>query len=363
MILHLNTAETWRGGEQQLLYLANGLEKRKIPQVIVGQPNSELEKRAKHLRFLGVRMRGEWDIFAIPKLLKIIDEYNIQLIHAHTARAHTLALFVKFFRPKLHLIISRRVDFSTKQSLGSKWKYLSSKNDLFLCVSNKIREVLVREGVDAKKVITVYSGIDFERFQEKKNIAYLKEEFSIPPRTIIIGNIAALVEHKDQETLIKAISLISSKRKIKLFILGEGELETKLKELVSNLNLKDRVIFTGFRTDVVQFLKLFHIFSLTSIEEGLGTTILDAMANALPVVATDAGGISEMVDHEKGGFLASPKDTYQISKYLETLILNPKLRKKMGLYNLEKVKKFSIENTIERTLQAYSLFLGNNFYT
>ncbi len=363
MILHINTSKTWRGGEQQLLYLANGLENRKIPQIIIGQPNSELKKRMKHLFFFEVPIRGEWDIFCLPKILKIIDEYKIQLIHAHTARAHTIGLFIKIFRPQLHLIVSRRVDFSIHQSFASKWKYFSKKNDLFLCVSNKIREILVKDGVDAKKVITVYSGIDLNKFREKKNITYLKKEFSIEPRTVIIGNIAALVEHKDQETLIKAISLISSKRKIKLFILGEGELETKLKQLVFDLNLNERVVFTGFRNDIVQFLKFFHIFTLTSTEEGLGTTVLDAMASSLPVVATNTGGISEMIDHEKGGYLAPPKDAYQISKYLETLILNPKLRKKMGFYNLEKVKKFSIEYTIEKTLQAYSLFLGNNFYS
>jgi len=361
MILHINTAETWRGGEQQLLYLTNGLEKRKIPQVIVGQPNSELEARTKHLKFIPIPIRGEWDIFCIPKILKIIDLYQIQLIHAHTARAHTIALFLKIFRPNLVLIVSRRVDFSTKKSWGSKWKYRSKKNNLFICVSNKIREVLIQEKVNPEKVITIHSGIDISRFTKKVNNSYLGKEFSIPPKTTILGNIAALVDHKDHKTLLKAISLIPSQKKLKLFIIGEGELEQELKELAQSLNLKERVIFTGFRTDIVEFLQFFHIFVLTSKEEGLGTTILDAMACGLPIIATNAGGISEMVEHEKGGYLATPKDSVEIAEYIDKLISNPSLQKKFGAYNKIAVQSFSIENTIEKTIQAYSLFLGENF--
>jgi glycosyltransferase involved in cell wall biosynthesis len=363
MILHINTAKTWRGGEQQLLYLANGLLQRGIPQVFVGQPNSELEARMGHLNFFGVPMRGEWDIFCIPKILQIIDKFSIRLIHTHTARAHTIGLFLKLFRPKTILIVSRRVDFSINKGLGSRWKYLSSKNDLFLGVSNKIREVLVSGGVSPEKVITVHSGIDLDRFVGKTKNGYLRKEFSIPPRTVILGNVAALVDHKDQKTLLKAISLIPATKKLKLFILGEGELEQELKKLVHDLQLEDRVIFTGFRRDIKEFLQFMHIFVLTSKEEGLGTAVLDAMANGLPVVATSAGGIGEMVDHDKGGYLASVGNAVEISECIEKLVSNSALRKRFGEYNLNLVKDFSVQKTIEKTIQAYSLFLGEKFYS
>lgn len=362
MILHLNTALTWRGGERQSLYLAEGLAKRKIPQIIVGQPDSELEKRCAEFNFVPLSMRGEWDYRAVRGLIQIIKDNNIQLIHAHTARAHAIALIAKYFYNKFKLVVSRRVDFHVNKNFLSLKKYTSGHVDLFITVSNKIKEILIEDGVDSEKIITIYSGIDPERFNKKVSTRAIKKEFSFPPKTIIIGNIAALVDHKDQATLIKAISLLPSTVKCKTLIIGEGELEDELKQLVEDLDIKDRVIFTGFRNDIHEILQFIDIFALTSKEEGLGTSILDAMFNELPLVVTNGGGIPEMVEHDKGGLVADVRDIIKISEYLQILIKNSKLRKKLGTYNSEAVKRFFIETTIQKTIYAYSALLGERFW-
>ena len=362
MILHLNTASSWRGGERQSLFLAEGLKKRNIPQIIVGVPGSELEKRAKdNFTFIPLKMRGEWDVSSVLSLIKIIKNNNIKLIHTHTARAHTIALIAKYIYPNFSLVVSRRVDFHINKNIFSKMKYTSSLVDLFLTVSNRIKDILIEDGVDPEKIITVYSGIDPLPFKTKKSITHLKKEFSIPPKTTVIGNIAALVDHKDQETLIKAVALLPSSLKFKLLIVGEGELEAHLKSIVKALNLEDKVIFTGFRTDIPDLLRLFHIFALTSKEEGLGTSVLDAMMCQLPLVVTKGGGIPEMVDHEKGGYLAEVKDIIKIYEYLQILIKDTNLRKQLGTYNGSAVKKFFINATIEKTIYVYSSLLGERF--
>jgi glycosyltransferase involved in cell wall biosynthesis len=363
MILHLNTAFSWRGGERQNYYLAQGLAQKKIPQILVGQPNSEFEKMVKDkFTFIPLRMRGEWDVYSAYKLVKIIKEHSIQLVHAHTARAHAIALLAKMIYPKFYLIVSRRVDFTVKKSFLSLLKYTSNKNDIFLTVSGKIKEILIKDGINPEKIVTVYSGIDLNRFQEvKRNLKY-KKEFDIKGRTTVFGNIAALVDHKDHETLIKAVSLLQNRKKIKLLIVGEGELEEKLKLLVKDLKIDDRVIFTGFRNDIPELLKFFDVFILTSKEEGLGTSVLDAMASGLPVLATKGGGIPEMVSHEKGGYLTEVKDSVKLFHYMNSLISKPALRKEFGEYNKSAVKRFSIEATINKTIQVYSSFLGNQFW-
>jgi glycosyltransferase involved in cell wall biosynthesis len=363
MILHLNTASSWRGGERQSLFLAEGLKKRNIPQIIVGVPGSELEKRAKdNFTFIPLKMRGEWDISSVLSLIKIIKNNNIKLIHTHTARAHTIALIAKYLYPNFSLVVSRRVDFHINKNIFSKMKYTSSLVDLFLTVSNKIKDILIEDGVDPEKIITVYSGIDPLPFKTKKSITHLKKEFSIPPKTTVIGNVAALVDHKDQETLIKAVALLPSSLKYKLLIVGEGELEAHLKSIVKALNLEDKVVFTGFRTDIPDLLRLFHIFALTSKEEGLGTSVLDAMMCQLPLVVTKGGGIPEMVDHEKGGYIAEVKDIIKIYEYLQILIKDSSLRKQLGTYNGSAVKKFFINATIEKTIYVYSSLLGERFW-
>jgi glycosyltransferase involved in cell wall biosynthesis len=363
MILHLNTADTWRGGERQTLYLADGLKAKKIPQIIVGQPNSELEKRSsENHKFIPHKMRGEWDLKSVLGLIDIIKDNNVRLLHAHTAKAHTIALLAKFIYPNFYLVVSRRVDFHIGNNIFSKKKYTSPLIDMFLTVSNKIKEILIEDGINPEKIITVYSGIDPKRFSKKKNISYLKKEFSITSKTIVLGNIAALVDHKDQETLIKAIALLPGNLKFKLLIVGEGELETKLKQLSSDLGLQDKITFTGFRNDIPEILNLLDIFTMTSKEEGLGTSILDAMINQLPMVVTDGGGIPEMIEHKKGGFVAEVKNIIQIYEYLLELINNPALRKEFGMYNGKAVKRFFIDTTINKTIYAYSSLLGERFW-
>jgi hypothetical protein len=158
MILHLNTASSWRGGERQALFLAEGLKEKNIPQIIVGLPGSELENRAKdNFTFIPLNMRGEWDIPSVFSLIKIIKNNNIKLIHTHTARAHTIALFAKYLYPKFSLVVSRRVDFHVNKNILSKMKYTSSMVDLFLTVSNRIKDILIEDGVNPEKVITFYS--------------------------------------------------------------------------------------------------------------------------------------------------------------------------------------------------------------
>lgn len=350
------------GGERQALYLADGLAKHNIPQIIVGQPDSELQKRSTAHKFYPLVMRGEWDYMAVRGLIQIIKDNNITLVHAHTARAHALALVAKYFYKNFKLVVSRRVDFHVNKNFLSLKKYTSGYVDLFITVSNKIKEILIEDGVDSEKIITIYSGIDPERFKKKVSTTAIKKEFSFPPKTIVIGNIAALVDHKDQATLIKAISLLPSSVKCKTLIVGEGELEENLKQLVLDLDIQDRVIFTGFRNDIPEILQFLDIFALTSKEEGLGTSILDAMYNELPLVVTNGGGIPEMVEHEKGGLVAGVKDIIKISEYLQILIKNSKLRKKMGTHNSEAVKRFFIDTTIQKTIYAYSALLGERFW-
>lgn len=358
MILHLNNARTWRGGEQQLYYLISGLAERKIPQILIGQPNSELESRvAGKIPFFPIRMLGEYDIFAARKIAKIVTANHVNLIHTHTGAAHGLGLLTKRLTPQVKLVVSRRVDFHINKNPLSKRKYYSDKIDYFLTVSNRIKEVLIEDGINPEKVITVYSGIDLKKFETIGDKQKLIKEFNLNKDTVIIGNVAALVDHKDQETLLRTIPKIQANRDFKFFIVGSGELETKLKNLAKELNIENKVIFTGFRNDIIDFYALFDIFTLTSKEEGLGTSVLDAMANSLPIVATNGGGIGEMLHDKKGALLARVGDSSSLAQHYKTLVESPILRKEYGNKNKELVKAFSIENTIKKTIQVYNSLL------
>ncbi len=358
MILHLNNAKTWRGGEQQLYYLATGLAKKNIPQIVIGKPGSELESRLKDkVEFIPVNMKNEYDLFSVWKIKKICEEREVKLIHTHTANSHSIGLLTKLFLPKLFLLVSRRVDFPISKNPLSKRKYLSEKVDYFLCVSNKIKEVLYKDGVNPKKLLTVHSGIDLEKFPNHQTEIDIRNEHGISEDTILIGNVAALVDHKDQATLIRAIPMIKTKNKFMFMIIGEGELEQDLKYLAKELRVEDKIIFTGYKKNILDYYKAMNIFTLTSKEEGLGTSILDAMSASLPIIATRGGGIAEMLEKNSGSFLENIGDYTSLTKDFIKLIESEKLRKEFGKLNKEKVKEFSVENTIEKTLQIYNSLL------
>ncbi|GIX42701.1 MAG: glycosyl transferase [Leptospiraceae bacterium] len=373
-ILHLNPTKSWRGGEQQTLYLAQFLQTQKdqIKQVVSGNPNSELEKRCQNFNipYLPLNIKGEWDIFAAKKLTDYIIKNQIQIVHAHTAKAHTIGLIAKKMALKKHynfkFLVSRRVDFSIKKSkfsfinsITSK-KYLSNLIDGYIAISKNVKNILIHDGIPEHKIHIIYSGIDLNRFNQKpsmEKIQQLKKEFSIT-NEIIIGNVAALVDHKDHQTLLKAIHFLKQENVLpfKVLIAGDGELKSRLLKLKQELKLEE-VLFLGYRNDVFDLYYLFDIFVMSSKEEGLGTSLLDAMAMGLPIVATTGGGIPEIVMHNKGGLLSSPRDPETMAKHLKILIQDQNLRKSFSEFNKQFVKQFHYENTAKETLKLYKKVL------
>ncbi|MEM7181042.1 MAG: glycosyltransferase family 4 protein [Spirochaetota bacterium] len=359
MILHINTEKTWRGGEQQLLYLLKGLQQANQQQIIIGQPNSELEKRAAGIApYFPIKMMGELDPFCIRKVSQIIRTEKVKIIHAHTAKAHSIALRAKYKNPYTKLIVSRRVDFPIKKNFLSKRKYFSDKIDAFLCVSDNVRSILIKDGVNSQKTITVRSGVDTKRFVNIKEKTAFRQEFQLSDETIMIGNVAALVDHKDQKTLLNAIAKIQTEKKFVFLIIGDGKLKSELQQLASDLNINDKVLFLGFRKDIPELLKFIDIFTLTSKEEGLGTSVLDAMASGLPTVVTNGGGIGEMIVHEKGGLISNVGDSDSLAKDFTTLIESEELRKQYGAFNLQHVQNFSVEETVKQTIAVYESLLS-----
>lgn len=361
--MHINTSYGWRGGERQLYLLAQNINKKKIPQIVVCQPDSDLEAActSADIPCLPIRMRGEWDWRARNEIQSLCLEMGVKIVHTHTAKAHSLAILAKGERTPFHLVVSRRVDFAGRSNWFSRWKYHSDKVDWFVSVSDAIKAILIRDGVNPLKVVTAYSGIDLNSFELEESDS-LREEFSIPSDTLVIGNIAALVDHKDQETLIRAIASFETDVDYRLLIVGEGKLRKKLESLSRSLGVDDRVLFTGFRKDIQKFLSLFSIFTLTSKEEGLGSSVLDAMAAGLPVVGTRAGGIPEMVAERQGGYLAEVGDTVSIAMYFKKLLEDEKMRKSFGNFNKQRVKSFSVQETARKTEQVYFSLVGEELY-
>jgi glycosyltransferase involved in cell wall biosynthesis len=354
--LHIDTARTWRGGQNQVLVTVMGLRVLGHRTMLVAHPGGELRQRAKEgLDLIPLAPKNELDLGAAWRLSRLLKQLKPDVVHAHDPHGvamAALALSMSTQLAKPPLIASRRVDFHLRGGAMSRWKY--RQVDCFICASEAIRTMLVADGVPAARTVTVHEGIDLERVESAPR-AKLHEDLFLPHQAPLVGNVAALVPHKGQRHLVEAAALVVRKVPDARFVIaGEGELRPALERQIKEHRLEKHVVLAGFRPDVLSLHKAFDIFVMSSITEGLGTSLLDAMAAAKPIVATSTGGIPEVVDDGVTGFLVAPRDDRAMAEAIVRLLKDADLRQRMGLAGLKRAReRFSAERMLRETLRVY----------
>jgi len=354
--LHIDTARTWRGGQNQVLNTVMGLRALGHRTMLVAHSEGALRQRAKEgLDLLPLAPKTEMDLTAAWRLSRIVKQLKPDIIHAHDPHAvamAALALSMSTQPAKPPLVAARRVDFHLKGNALSRWKY--RQVDSFICASEAIRQMLIGDGVPGARTVTVHEGIDIERVDAAEP-ANLHGEFWLPHHAPIVGNVAALVGHKGQKHLIEAARLVLPQMPDARFIIaGEGELKPALERQIKDHHLEKHVLLAGFRPDVLSLHKAFDIFVMSSVTEGLGTSLLDAMAAGKPIVATRTGGIPEVVADGETGLLVPPRDEEALADAIVRLLKDPDLRREMGEAGRVRARNlFSLERMVQNTLNVY----------
>jgi glycosyltransferase involved in cell wall biosynthesis len=255
------------------------------------------------------------------------------------------------------LVASRRVDFRLKRNSFSRWKY--RQVDAFICASDAIARLLEGDGISESRVFTVYEGIDVERVAHAPLVS-VHEELWLPSHAPVVGNIGALVEQKGQRHLIDAAAAVLREvPDARFVILGEGPLRASLEQQVKASRLEKHVFLPGFRVDAIGLLKSFDVFVMCSQMEGLGTSILDAMAAGKPVVGTRTGGIPEVVNNGETGLLVPPADPDRLAEAIVELLRDPAKRQRMGEAGWVRVRgQFTLERMIDGTRNVYRELLA-----
>ena len=359
--LHIDTARTWRGGQNQVLLTVNGLRAIGQRAALVAHPDGELRRRAAEgLELIPIAPRTEMDLSAAWRLSRVVKRLAPDVIHAHDPHGvamASLALSLGASSTKRDgrapaLVASRRVDFHLKGNSFSRWKY--RQVDCFIAASEAIRTMLVADGVDADRTVTVHEGIDIEHVAAAPPVN-VHEAFWLPHHAPVVGNVAALVPHKGQRHLVEAAHLVVREvPDARFIILGEGELREPLERQVREYKLEKHVFLPGFRTDVLGCIKGFDLFAMSSVTEGLGTSLLDAMACSRAIVATRTGGIPEIVEDGVNGVLVPPRDHAEMAKAIVRLLNDGALRKKMGDAGFARVQaRFTVERMVAETASVY----------
>ncbi len=357
--LHVDTARTWRGGQNQVLLTVNGLRSIGERAALVAHPDGELRRRAAEgLELIPMAPRTEMDLTAAWRFSRVIKRLAPDVIHAHDPHGVAMASLALSLGSSTaqgrapRLVASRRVDFHLKGNSFSRWKY--RQVDAFIAASEAIRQMLVADGVPAERSVTVHEGIDVDHVVAAPPVN-VHEAFWLPHQAPVVGNVAALVPHKGQRYLVDAAHLVvQTVPDARFILLGEGELREHLQKQVHEHHLEKHVLLPGFRTDVLGCIKGFDLFVMSSVTEGLGTSLLDAMACGRPIVATRAGGIPEIVEDGVNGALVPPRDAASLAAANVRALKDEGWRRRMGEAGLARVReRFTVDRMVEQTAAVY----------
>jgi glycosyltransferase involved in cell wall biosynthesis len=355
--LHIDTARTWRGGQNQVLLTVTGLSAIGHRAALVAHPGGELRRRAAEgLELVPIAARSEMDLTAAWRLARVLKRFTPDIVHAHDAHATAMAALARSFSGPVTkpppLVVSRRVDFHLRNNSFSRWKH--RQVDCFIAASEAIRQMLLSDGVPAGRTLTVHEGIDIAHVLAAPAVN-VHERFFLPHGAPVVANVAALVPHKGQRHLIDAAhQVVRQMPDARFVIFGEGELRTHLEHHVRELHLDKHVLLPGFQTDVLGCIKGCDLFAMSSVTEGLGTSLLDAMACSRPIVATRAGGIPEIVEDRTTGLLVEPRDHSAMAQAILELLRDPALRSQMGRAGWSRVnERFTVERMVAETAAAY----------
>ena len=358
--LHVDTARTWRGGQQQVRLTVDGLRAAGQRAALVAHPRGELYRRADgEPDIIPLAAAGELDLRAAWRMSRLLRRLRPDVVHAHDAHALALAAagvaLAGAGRPRL--AASRRVDFHLHRNPLSRWKY--RRVDRFLCASDAIRRMLIDDGIRAARAVVVYEGVDVEAIAGLP-AHDVRRELELPARAPVIGNVAALAPHKGQRHLVDAAArVVAEVPDARFVIVGAGELRDALLEQIARLGLERHVLLTGFRTDALALLKGFDLFVMSSVTEGLGTSVLDAMACGRAVVATRAGGIPESVVDGETGLLVPTRDPAALASAVLRLLRAPDRRQALGRAGRARAReRFSAERMVAETIAVYEALAG-----
>jgi len=270
---------------------------------------------------------------SIYKLYRFLKSHKFDIIHTHAYSAGTIGRMSAFLAG-VPVIISHNhsvYDYYGKFYNLVEW-FLSLITDRVICISEVVNGFANKtQRINSKKLITIHNGIDDVCDLTEKSSSDLKKELGIPINHPVICTISHMEEHKGLKYLLEAASLLlQSKNDVSFLLVGEGVLKKELKILCADLKIEKNVIFAGEQSDISEILSLSDIFVLPSLREGLPLTILEAMACGKPVIATNVGGIPEIVKDGENGILVYPKDPETLYMAMNELLGDREKREKMG---------------------------------
>ena len=353
--LFVDTERVWRGGQDQLLALLKGLCGRGHAVHLVCQPGTLLETRAREYGIVvhPVAIRSEAGPIAFLRLLAVLLKVRPEILAFNTPRAILCGTLASRFASVGARIIFRRVNFPLRRNYFTLLKYTWGI-DCIVAISESIRLQLQVCGIPASKIRTIYEGMDLSHYPVHVPLKARRSD-----ELAVIGTVAHLSREKGLNYLIEAASVIPDvQKRMRFVIVGNGNCRQELEKLVHEKGLTEVFHFAGFHSDISSFMKSFDMFALPSLSEGLSSAILEAMSASLPIIATNVGGIPELVTSGDNGLLVPPGDPAALARAIRQLADNPQECLRMGRRGRARMEEhFTLDRKILETEQLCATLL------
>ena len=364
-ILLLNETSGPGGAETVLFNIAKNLDRNQfLPRVVLFRPGWFYHFLVENeIATDIIESSRSWDMPFLLSLIKYCRQYKINLIHAHLPGGNLYGSVVGKILG-LPVICTFHNEYAMP---GASRRFNGIKNFLIRNLASKlvmVAEYMKQEYLDnakfpPEKIITIYNGVSYDEPKEPFDLDAFNKEIDFCEGDFLIANVANFRPPKGHLILIDAAYLVCQAiPKAKFLLIGEegdGKIKREILGRIEKYNLQDRIKLLGFRNDISQILKHIDIFLLASISEGLPMSVVEGMRASRPVVATDVGGLSEVVKSGVTGFLTKPGDHQDLAEKLITLLKDQNLRKEMGEKGREvAISMFSLDEMISKYQVLYT---------
>ncbi len=351
------------GAELQLIQLATHVDRARFTPIVCAL--SECVPHASELQAAGIQVitlprKMDPDLTRLWRLPRLVRRCQPHLIHSYLFVANAWARLVGRFLG-LPVVISERNTLIQKPR-GQRIVDRALAGWASLMIANSqagARLAIARHEIAPDKVVTIHNGIALERFARTRDRVEVRRELGLGPADPVVGIVARLSQQKDHATLMRAMAhVIEEMPSARLLCVGDGPLRSELQELAADLGLGHATIFAGTRSDVPDLLAAMDVVVLSSRWEGLPNTLMEAMAASRPVVATQVGGIPELVCDGETGLLVPPANLCALAGAILRLLGNAGAAHLMGLRGRMRVERdFRLDKMVAATEAAYETLL------
>lgn len=371
-VLHVIGGGEFGGAEQHILNLVTTFPEAEVDVAVVCFYDALFAEklRAAGIKVMALNQFGRFDIRLLQALRRTFLAFGPTIIHTHGIKAN---FFSRLAALGMKVPLVTTVHSSLRYDYAGALAYAivslmerSTRhwNRHYVAISGAIADVLREQGVKPSAISVIYNGMDLSCYQQEQlresDRSRFRAEWNVPQDAFLFGTVARFVPVKGLPILLDAFhALVQGKKDAPYLVLvGDGSERQALEAKVQELGLADRVRFAGFRQDIPACLHAIDGFVHSSLYEGLGYTLIEAMSSKVPVIASNVGGVKEFVYHGRTGLLVEPNDPAALAQAMEQLWASPQLRETLVQNALEKVEAtFTIRQMTAQILSLYRKLL------